>query len=496
MSESLPEFPSDSDLQTCLRVLQHVIQQPVLARQAPGHAVFQHSIRLVRKVRKTKVLKPGLHEARIERARHLQTYAQDVEPLPSLPPVLPRFLEPGCFTANTFHEKCYVCKEPPFPVHEFYDQMCSACGDFNWSKRTATADFHGWVIVVTGARIKIGYEIALKLLRAGSQVVATTRFTKDAFLRFSHEPDFAAFRPRLHIEYLELGSLASLQALVQRLRARFPRIHALINNAAQTVRRSPEFYSREERIECLPSAQLGCGDVITAPDIQQPRALPCSVPLCSDRIADGEKGTLPSSSSKGVLPSLPSSSSLPPALLPPSSVSPELRDEYGQPVVTTEVNSWVLRFPDISVRECLEVHLVNAIAPFLLVQHLLPLLERKAKDATYGHVINVTSMEGSFSKPFKSGSHVHTNMAKASMNMITRTLGPSLEKHHRVLMNSVDTGWIDEMAPRTAQYSSIPAVPLDVVDGAARVIDPLLAHVVHGQVVSGAFFKNYVITDW
>jgi len=69
-------------------------------------------------------------------------------------------------------------------VHHFYDCLCFICGDFNFLKRNQKADLTGLIALVTGARIKIGFEIAIKLLRDGATVIATTRFWKDAFLRY------------------------------------------------------------------------------------------------------------------------------------------------------------------------------------------------------------------------------------------------------------------------------------------------------------------------
>ena len=86
--------------------------------------------------------------------------------------------------------KCYVCKAEYRRLHPFYDQLCRACGDENHARRTATADLRGRVALVTGARVKIGYQAAILLLRAGCRVVALTRFPRDAAARYAREPDF------------------------------------------------------------------------------------------------------------------------------------------------------------------------------------------------------------------------------------------------------------------------------------------------------------------
>lgn len=500
--------PTHSDITSCLRVLEYMTNhiEDIDLTVSPWHTVMQKSQKFLisAQVKRYQTSKSGIKQERLKRARHFESYIpdstrtildttgnQEGDCMPSQPTEkhdlassflsLPKFLRPDQPLSKDMRlQKCYVCKDP-FPVtHEFYDQMCLSCGELNMEKRMQTADLSGWVAIVTGARIKIGFEIALKLLRCGCQVIATTRFTKDAFLRFSHESDFETFRERLKIEYLELGSFQSINQFVTKIKKNYTKIDLLINNAAQTLRRSDEFYTREQQIEQVPTKLLQCEQVVGTlgdDDTSKPRYLPCSQPIKELLIEGGNstKETL-------LLSHGPS----------PSQVA---RDEYGQPVDGLPKNSWVMTVKDIPIQECIEVHLVNAIAPFVLIQQLLPVMDCKST-SDYSHIINVTSMEGSFSKVYKSGSHLHTNMAKASMNMITRTAGPSFFKHHRILMNSVDTGWVDEMIPRHDQYQHVVPIPLDIIDGAARVLDPVMEFANRKQIMSGVFFKDYMVSEW
>ena len=137
---------------------------------------------------------------------------------------------------------CYVCKQPFAKVHRYYDSMCEPCGDFNYAKRELTADLDGHYALVTGARVKIGYQAALKLLRAGAHVIATTRFPVDAASRYAQEPDFAAFCDRLQIYGVDLRHTPSVELFAQFLAARLPRLDHILNNACQTVRRPAGFY--------------------------------------------------------------------------------------------------------------------------------------------------------------------------------------------------------------------------------------------------------------
>ena len=138
---------------------------------------------------------------------------------------------------------CYVCRCESLTVHRFYHRMCAPCGALNYAKRSATADMDGRVAVVTGGRVKIGFQICLKLLRAGAAVVATTRFPGDALRRYLACDDFADWGDRLTICGLDLRDLPAVEAFADRMVTTHRRLHVLINNAASTIRRPPAFYA-------------------------------------------------------------------------------------------------------------------------------------------------------------------------------------------------------------------------------------------------------------
>ncbi|MBC7171423.1 MAG: SDR family NAD(P)-dependent oxidoreductase, partial [Polyangiaceae bacterium] len=139
--------------------------------------------------------------------------------------------------------KCYVCKVRYKTVHPFYDQMCGPCGDFNYAKRTQTADLRGRTALITGARVKIGYQASMLLLRAGARVIVTTRFPNDAALRYSREEDYDSFRGRLVVHGLDLRHTPSVEVFCQHLLATESRLDHIIHNACQTVRRPSGFYA-------------------------------------------------------------------------------------------------------------------------------------------------------------------------------------------------------------------------------------------------------------
>jgi NAD(P)-dependent dehydrogenase (short-subunit alcohol dehydrogenase family) len=171
------------------------------------------------------------------------------------------------------------------------------------------------------------------------------------------------------------------------------------------------------------------------------------------------------------------------------------RDETGEPLDLRRTNSWVLRDTEVTPREWLEVHVVNAFAPFLLTSRLRPRLEASPYPDRY--VVQVSAMEGSFARTGKTERHPHTNMAKAALNMLTRTVAEEY-RASRIHMNSVDTGWVTDERPHVDKQVARAAgfrPPLDVIDGAARVYDPIVRGV-NGEPVWGQFLKDYRSVGW
>jgi NAD(P)-dependent dehydrogenase (short-subunit alcohol dehydrogenase family) len=172
-----------------------------------------------------------------------------------------------------------------------------------------------------------------------------------------------------------------------------------------------------------------------------------------------------------------------------------LTDETGQPLDLRDRNSWNLRLHEVEPSEWLEVQMVNAFTPFLLTARLRGLLESSPSPDRY--VVQVSAMEGSFSRVNKTVRHPHTNMAKASLNMLTRTAAADYAASG-IYMNSVDTGWVTDERPhpqKTAQREAGFRPPLDVIDGAARVYDPIVRGV-GGRRMYGLFLKDYRAVEW
>jgi NAD(P)-dependent dehydrogenase (short-subunit alcohol dehydrogenase family) len=377
---------------------------------------------------------------------------------------------------------CYVCKQPFRRLHHFYDSLCPACAALNWEKRHQTADLRGRVALVTGGRIKIGYQAALMLLRAGAAVVATTRFPNDAAARYAREPDYAEWRDRLQLHGLDLRHVPSVELFASHLDATLPRLDVLVNNAAQTVRRPPGFYRHLALAEGEPPPAAA------RPLLRAHRELTAALAAPGD--ASRAAGLVDSAHLSQL--ALAPGDAQADAYFPPGAY-----DLDDQQVDERTDNSWRLGVGDVPTVELLEVHLVNAIAPFILLSRLRPLLARDRTDAK--HVINVSAMEAQFARRKKTDRHPHTNMAKASLNMLTRTAAADLAAEG-VFMNSVDTGWITDEDPlvhveRKQQVHDFHP-PLDAVDGAARVLDPLFTGLRTGRHPFGVFFKDYQPVEW
>ncbi|MBK7992533.1 MAG: SDR family oxidoreductase [Blastocatellia bacterium] len=335
----------------------------------------------------------------------------------------------------------------------FLPKLCFDCAEFNYKKRNQKIDLTGYYSLVTGGRIKIGFQTALKLLRDNATVMVTTRFAQDALERFSKEPDFKIWQDRLFIQPLDFRDLHSLLSFINYLEIHWPALDILVNNAAQTVSHEAEFYKleTEKELKILSSSQKQFSSIQSLAESKQ------TLNLVQNLILD--------------------------------------LDRHGQPIDKREKNSWTLKLHEVEVRELLEVLLINTAAPCILTAKLKPLfLKSKNKNR---FVVNVCGLDAQFNRINKTSQHPHVNMSKAALNMMTRTSASDYAEDN-IFMNSVDTGWITHEGSYSKREQMrlkgfVP--PLDEVDGAARIYDPIVSAIKH-QVTFGKLFRNYLPVDW
>ena len=396
---------------------------------------------------------------------------------------------------------CYICKAEFSKLHFFYDSMCPTCARFNYEKRFQTASLEGRVAVITGARMKIGFQAALMMLRAGAKVIVTTRFPQDAALRYARETDFKVWKDRLQIHGLDLRHSPSVEIFTRYLVQTCDRLDILINNAAQTVRRPPGFYAHmleteklvhrdlPEEVQSLLLSHENCKSALGGASADREG---------SQWLAEWHTGKLSpalgltSSAALSQVPYICDELTAAPQLFPEGKLDADL-----QQIDLRGVNSWRLTLADVPTAEMLEVQLVNSVAPFILCSKLKPLMLRHRTDDK--HIVNVSAVEGKFSRHTKTDKHPHTNMAKAALNMMTLTSARDYAKSG-IYMNAVDTGWVTDEDPaalsarKQVEHDFQP--PLDIVDGAARVCDPFFSGMLTGKHSWGNFLKDYVPTAW
>ena len=454
-------------LEICLDVLQQISEDSALIAE---NERFKSLI--------AKIHKQGRKIARINEQKHrkiediqlkkstliIQKQISDtlVDNLPKLAGELPHFNTPVT---------CYICKQNYTQIHFFYHLLCPKCAEFNYQKRYQRTNLKGRIALVTGGRIKIGYQMVLRLLQDGARVIVTTRFPRNCAHRYSLEPDFYQWRDRLKIYGLDLRNISAVEAFVNHLLQTESSLDILINNAAQTIKRPLEFYQHLLEEEQKPLESLSEAAKALIPDRQNPQTF-----LLENQPQYREN--LP--------------------VLAGNYFPAKTFDIDGQQLDTRPMNSWLLKLDRVSTIELLEVHLVNAIAPFILNSKLKQLMIKSSCDRRF--IINVSAMEGQFNRDHKTPNHPHTNMAKAALNMMTRTAAIDYAQDG-IFMNSVDTGWITDENPYPKkmhlQTQRNFYTPLDIIDGMARIYDPIIQGIENlDQPIFGYFLKDYLPYPW
>ncbi len=307
--------------------------------------------------------------------------------------------------------------------------------------------------------------------------------------------DYAAWSGRLQIHGLDLRHAPSVELFTRFLAERLPRLDYILNNACQTVRRPAGFFAHLVAAEERGANTLPAAVSRTLAGHTELRAQLDALPDPGAALV-AARGPSPA---EGILHSAALSQRryLDEDFASGESLFPAGRfDEDRQQVDLRATNSWRLRLHEVQTAELLEVQLVNAVAPYILNARLKPLMV--ATHGRHKHVVNVSAMEGQFYRTTKTDKHPHTNMAKAALNMMTRTSAPDYVRDG-IHMNAVDTGWVTDEDPtvhaaRKAEAGFAP--PLDIIDGAARIVDPIFAGELTGQHAWGQFLKDYRPAPW
>ncbi len=406
----------------------------------------------------------------------------------------------GAFAGELLKSRgCYICKNDYTLVDAFYHWLCPDCAAMSHTKRDQRVDLSGKRALLTGGRSKIGMYIALMLLRDGAHTTITTRFPKDAVRRFSSLPDSGDWLHRFKVVGIDLRDPTQVISLADDVAAAGP-LDIIINNACQTVRRSPGAYAPLVDAEAAPlPSGIDLPEMVSFSGMSAAHPAAIAGALASEAVAAHEGESLEQASAAH------SAAALTALALKAGNASLEAHlagtavDAGGLLPDVQVNNSWTQTVDEVDPLELLEVQLCNSIAPFLLVSRLRPAMRAATQSgARRAYVVNVSAMEGQFSRRYKGAGHPHTNMAKAALNMMTRTSAGEMFETDQILMTAVDTGWITDERPH-ADKLRIAAegwhAPLDLVDGAARVYDPIVQGEA-GHDLYGCFLKDYQPHPW
>ncbi|MFC4128169.1 SDR family NAD(P)-dependent oxidoreductase [Nocardia rhizosphaerae] len=468
-----------AELATCLRVLEQAGQ---LEKDHPDSIAVQRAVgHMFKKLKQRRRVEAREQVAAADRAVIAATATGSPQRIDDETAGIPISSASTGASAGTLlrARPCYICKQRYTQVDAFYHQLCPDCAAASHAKRDATTDLTGKRALLTGGRAKIGMYIALRLLRDGAHTTITTRFPNDAIRRFAAMEDSADWLHRLRIVGIDLRDPAQVVALADDVAAHGP-LDILINNAAQTVRRSAGAYSALVDAESAPLPAGALPEMVTFGKTMQahPTALTASL---TPSLSAAEVAEL----------ALVAGSATPERIAAGVAI-----DAGGLVPDLAHTNSWVQTVAEVDATELLEVQLCNSVAPFILVSRLRPALAAAAGRRKY--VVNVSAMEGQFGRGYKGPGHPHTNMAKAALNMLTRTSALEMFETDSILMTAVDTGWITDERPHYTKVRLAEEgfhAPLDLVDGAARVYDPIVQGE-NGVDLYGCFLKDYRPSPW
>ena len=446
---------SKTEWETCLRVLELLKNDPL---ENPDNQRFGGLISKIHKNAKKQLKRDISNQKKIDDIELLKKTTIAKNALNNTTSFDTNYNNTPTFSKLNSLRRCYSCNKAYDLAHSFYHRLCPTCAELNYTNRFLNLDLTNRNVILTGGRVKIGYATAIKLLKSNANVTITTRFPALALEQFKKEKDYNTWEARLDIYGLDLRNLKEVQNFIQHYISKNKSLDILINNAAQTIKYTDEYY---------------------APLIQKEENLLLDFSKQNNLIAN----KTPISNNANLLQIPFEHGDIP-------------LNRFGQPVDFRAKNSWNSTLEEISVYELLEVNLINHISPYILIKELTPLFQQSSFSEKF--IINVTSSEGQFSYENKNEFHPHTNMTKAALNMITRTSATEFAKKG-IYMSSVDVGWVSTGAfeeKRKNQFENGMIPPLDPVDGAARIFHPIFEAIENKVIFTGSLLKNYQVVNW
>lgn len=397
-------------------------------------------------------------------------------------------------------KKCYLCHLLITNPHPQYPALCKPCGSFNLASSNISLpealNLDGKTALVTGGRINLGFYTALRLLRCGARVIVSSRYPRDAAVRYLAESDSEKWVKRLRVLGADFRAANDVFHLISGIKQVLrhwsvdstQRLDILINNAAQTWTDSV----KEERRAIEWENQLRLEDNNSGSLLLETNynaRIRGGVQSLNLLAFDTEQKRLNEMSTEeaGIIGRTENITSIP-------------------TMMEESKTSWVQSLHEIPYEDVISAHSVNTFVPLILIRELLPLMgtsrphpvanDRLTKPLA--HIINVSAREGVFeSAPtnrHKNGYHVHTNLTKAALNMLTETEAAAAWRDRKVAMNSVDPGYLSaakEVIENRKRNGGWDGCPIGWDDGAARVLWSVAVGESGKGAVWGRFLKDF-----
>lgn len=387
--------------------------------------------------------------------------------------------------------KCYICRRK-FRRREsqyLYRTLCRPCGYFNLDASELSLppklDLFGKTALVTGGRVNLGFHTAVRLLRCGANVIVSSRYPRDAARRLSSASDSAMWLSRLQVVGADFRTAADAFQLVTAVKDLLEKwamspLHVLINNAAQTL-------TDPVKAELKAIAQEG-----QLQDDLDPAAKGLlSNPGYEPRVRGGTAAGWAAGIGDHAMPLMENEGTNDPGYRAGERTHNGL--QHGNDEETISKSSWTQKITEIPYDDIISAFSVNTFVPLILCRelraHMGDISNNRRNGRASAYIINVSSREGILEDESpKKDHHVHTNMTKAAMNMITETDSRDMWEQKRIAMNTVDPGFMSA-APECQPQDGC---PIGFDDGAARVLWPIArSKQDDGMVIRGQSLKHF-----